>query len=149
MICVHSICIILLLRHKYSNSLQHWRNWFQTPIPIDCLPSIANGGAPVPAPMVALHKGTIKIRPRFCRLERSRRRGPDRRRGWNIWVGGSRGFPSGHNLCRSLRHCHHCRRWWDNSGGSVGSSRGSHPKYVNFSCSILSSQFFPTICNYS
>ena len=75
--------------------------------------------APVPAPMVALQKGTIKICPHFCHLVRSRRRGPDQRTGWNLWGGGSRGFPSGQPLCRSLRKCHHCRRPWDNSGGRV------------------------------
>ena len=53
-ICVHSICIILLLRHKYSASLHHRRNWCQLPLTISRRPSRANGGSPVPSPMVAL-----------------------------------------------------------------------------------------------
>ena len=53
-ICVHFICIILPLQHKYSASLQHRRNWCQTSLPIARRLSRANGGAPVPAPMVAL-----------------------------------------------------------------------------------------------
>ena len=44
-------------------------------------------------------------------------------RGRNLRGGGSRGFPSVHPLCQSLRPCHHCRRWRDNSGGSVGSRK--------------------------
>ena len=51
---VHSICIILLLGHKYSVSLQHRRNWCQPPLPIARRPSRANGSAPIPVPMVAL-----------------------------------------------------------------------------------------------
>ena len=50
----HSICIILPRRHKYSASLQPQQNWCQPPLPIARRPSRANGGAPVPAPMVAL-----------------------------------------------------------------------------------------------
>ena len=53
-ICVHYICIILPLRHKYSESLQHQQNWCQIPLLIACHPSRANGGAPVLAPTVAL-----------------------------------------------------------------------------------------------
>ena len=53
-ICVHSICIILLLRHKYSASLQNQHNWCHIPLRIAHRPSRANGGAPIPAPMVAL-----------------------------------------------------------------------------------------------
>ena len=51
---MHSICIIFLLRHKYSVSLQHRKNWCQLPIRIARHPSRVNGGAPVLAPMVAL-----------------------------------------------------------------------------------------------
>ena len=54
LICLHPICIILLLRHKYSAPLQHRRNWCQPPLPTACRPSRANGGDPVPAPMVDL-----------------------------------------------------------------------------------------------
>ena len=53
-ICVHSICIALLLRHKYSASLQHRQNWCHLLLRIVRRPSRANGGAPVTAPMVAL-----------------------------------------------------------------------------------------------
>ena len=53
-ICVHYICIILLLRHKYSESLQYRHNWCQLPLRISHRPSRANSGAFVPAPMVAL-----------------------------------------------------------------------------------------------
>ena len=52
--CVHSICIIFLLWHKYSASLQHLRNWYPPPLPTSHRPSRANSGAPIPAPMVAL-----------------------------------------------------------------------------------------------
>ena len=82
-------------------------------------PSRANGGAPVPAPMVVLQKGTIKIRPCFCRLVWSRRRGLDRRRGRNLWGGISRGFPSSQPMCPSICHNHHYRRWHGNSGGGA------------------------------
>ena len=51
---MHSICIVLLPRNKYSASLQHRRNWFHLPLHIARCPSRANGGAPVPAPMAAL-----------------------------------------------------------------------------------------------
>ena len=54
LICVHSICIIFFLWNKYSTSLQHQKNWCQPPLLIARLRSRANGGAPVPAPMVAL-----------------------------------------------------------------------------------------------
>ena len=47
-------CIILLLQKKYSASLQHRHNWCQISPRIARCPSRANGGAPVPAPMVAL-----------------------------------------------------------------------------------------------
>ena len=53
-ICAHSICIILPHRHKYSASLQPRRNLCQPPLRIARRPSRANGGAPFPAPMVAL-----------------------------------------------------------------------------------------------
>ena len=53
-ICVQSICIILLLQHKYSAPLQHWRNWCQPPLTTARRLSIANGDAPVLTPMVAL-----------------------------------------------------------------------------------------------
>ena len=53
-ICVHSICIILLLGQKYSASLQHQHNWCQLPLCIARRSSISKGGAPVPAPMVEL-----------------------------------------------------------------------------------------------
>ena len=53
-ICVHSICIILLLQHKYSASLQNQDNWCQLLLCIERRPSRTNGGPPVPAPMVAL-----------------------------------------------------------------------------------------------
>ena len=43
-----------MLRHKYSASLQHRGNWCQLPLRIARCPSRANGGAPVPVPMVAL-----------------------------------------------------------------------------------------------
>ena len=46
-ICVHSIFIILLLRYKYSASLQRQHNWCQLPLHIAHRPSRANGGAPV------------------------------------------------------------------------------------------------------
>ena len=119
-ICVHSICIILLLWQKYSASLQHRHNWFQTPLHISRCPSRANIGAPVTETMVGLQRGTIKIRPRFWRLVWSRRRGPGRRKGWNFQGGGKRGSPSGQPLCWSLLYRQHFRRWRDNSGGSVG-----------------------------
>ena len=51
---VHSICILLLLQQKYSAFLQHRRNRCQPPLPTARCPSRANGGASVPAPMVAL-----------------------------------------------------------------------------------------------
>ena len=54
LIRVHSICIILLLWHKYSASLQPRHNWCQPPLPIARRPSRANDCAPVPAPSVAL-----------------------------------------------------------------------------------------------
>ena len=54
MIFVQSICIILLLRHKYSASFQHRRNRCQPALPTARCPPRANGGTPVPAPMVAL-----------------------------------------------------------------------------------------------
>ena len=56
---VQSICIILMLQHKYPAPLQHWRNWCQPPLPIArrplksqswCSRSGNNGGAPVLAP---------------------------------------------------------------------------------------------------
>ena len=53
-ICVNSICIILLLRHKYSASLRYRRNWCQQPLPISLRLPRANGSAPVPVLMVAL-----------------------------------------------------------------------------------------------
>ena len=49
-ICVHSICIVLLIRKKTP----HRQYWLQLPLRIARCPSRANGGAPVPAPMVAL-----------------------------------------------------------------------------------------------
>ena len=51
---MQSICIILILQHKYSAPLQHWRNWCQPPLPTARRLSIANGDAPVPVTMVAL-----------------------------------------------------------------------------------------------
>ena len=48
-ICVHYICIILILRQEYSASLQHQENWCQLPLCIPRLPSRANCGATVPA----------------------------------------------------------------------------------------------------
>ena len=53
-ICVHSICIILLIRHKYSVPLQHRRNCCQPTLPTPRRPSRANDGAPSPAPTVSL-----------------------------------------------------------------------------------------------
>ena len=47
---VRYICIILLLRHKYSAPLQHQRNWCQPPLPTTCHPSRANGGTAVLVP---------------------------------------------------------------------------------------------------
>ena len=59
LICVQSICIILLLWHKYSAPLQHQLNWCQPPIPVACRPSRANVGAPVlaarPQLLIRLH----------------------------------------------------------------------------------------------
>ena len=62
---VESICIILLLRHKYYTSLQHWHNWCQPPLTIARRPSRANGGTPVTAPIVALpfRWGLTSVRP--------------------------------------------------------------------------------------
>ena len=54
LICVHSICIILLFRHKYSALFHPRRNWCQPPLPTSLFPSGSNDGAPVPTPMVAL-----------------------------------------------------------------------------------------------
>ena len=54
LICVHSICIILLLQQKYVAPLQHRHNWCQPPLPTARRPSRANGGARVPAPMATL-----------------------------------------------------------------------------------------------
>ena len=54
LICVQSICIIFLIWHKYSASLQHQCNWCQPPLPTTRRPSRANGVTPVPAPMAAL-----------------------------------------------------------------------------------------------
>ena len=53
-ICVHSICIILLLQHKYSAPLQHQHNWWHLPLPTSRRPSRANYGDPVLVPMVVL-----------------------------------------------------------------------------------------------
>ena len=53
-ICVQSLCIILLLRHKHSASLQNRHNWCQLRLHIAHCPSRTNGGALVLAPMVAL-----------------------------------------------------------------------------------------------
>ena len=53
-ICVHSICIIFLLVHKYSASLQHRDSWCQIPLRIAHRPSVANDGAPVPEPKMVL-----------------------------------------------------------------------------------------------
>ena len=43
-----------ILRSLDSAPLQLQRNWCQPPLPTACRSSRANGGAPVPAPMVAL-----------------------------------------------------------------------------------------------
>ena len=51
---VQSICIILMLQHKYSAPLQHQSNWLHLPLPTSRRTSRANGGAPIPAPMVVL-----------------------------------------------------------------------------------------------
>ena len=51
---MHSICIILLIQHKYPASLQHRHNWCQLPLRISCRPSRSKGCAPVLEPMVAL-----------------------------------------------------------------------------------------------
>ena len=50
LICVQSICIILMLWHKYSAPLQHRRNWCQPPLPTARRPSRSNSGSPVLTP---------------------------------------------------------------------------------------------------
>ena len=98
-ICGKSICIILLLRQKYSAPLYNQRNWCQPPLPTARRPSRSNGGTPVPAPMVALpfRRLLTSVRPTPA---------PPRLWGWN----GPTLAPSrtGVPPLAPEQECHHC-----------------------------------------